>query len=271
MNLEVGRLIIVGGSTGLTGAACLSAMASLRCGCGLVTVACPKELGDIFEIKLNEAMTIPLPSEGGMFSAKAIDALKEKMSNSSAVLAGPGMGISDGVRIFAKDIIRLCRVPLIIDADGLNAIASDTDILKHAPCPVIITPHIGEFARLTGKTCDEVLKNKADYALEFAKEFDTIVVLKSHETIVVTPDGEVYENVLGNPGMATGGSGDVLSGAIASFAAQGCSPLLSCLAGVFFHSLSADMAAIKLGEYSLIAGDIINYLAYAIKETSEKY
>ena len=213
---------------------------------------------------------LPLPSKMGYFDFGAFELLKDKMSSSTAILAGPGMGVADSVKVLMKDIIRGSNVPLIIDADGLNVISTDVDVLKLASCPIIITPHIGEFARLIHRPCNEILKNKRDFASEFAKEFGSIVILKSHETIVACPDGEIFENALGNPGMATGGSGDVLSGAIASFAAQGCSPLLSSLAGVFFHSLSGDMAANELGEYSLIAGDIINYLAYAIKETGEK-
>lgn len=267
---DCGRLLVIGGSKGLTGAPCLSANAALRSGCGLVTVACPCELNHIFEIKLTEAMTLPVPSENGLFCADMTKALEEKIKNADAVLVGPGMGMSCDITQLVKKIIRACNTPLIIDADALNSIAPDPKILKEADCPVIITPHIGEFARLTQNNTESVLKNKEELASRFASLYGCMVILKSHETIVANPQGNIFENLLGNPGMATGGSGDVLSGIVASFAAQKNDPLLSCLAGVFFHSLAGDMAAIDLGEYSLVAGDIINYLAYAIKNTNEK-
>lgn len=265
-----GSLLICAGSRGLTGAAVLAASSALRCGCGLVTLACSEELNDIFEIKLTEAMTLPLPSCGGAVSYAAKDLLFDKMRKSSAFLIGPGLSQTDDIRRLVCETLEECRVPLVIDADALNVISADTSVLKKAKCPVIITPHIGEFARLCQKTTKEIMADKENLAAQFAKEFGCIVVLKSHRTIVAAPNGEQYVNLLGNPGMATGGSGDVLAGAVASFAAQGCSGLKSALAGVYFHSLAGDIAASITGEYSLIASDIINCLMYAIKETCDE-
>lgn len=266
-----GKLFIVGGSVGMTGAPCMSAMSALRCGCGLVTVACPKELNDIFEIKLTEAMTLPVTSKNGGFAENAWEEIKDKANSSDAILIGPGMAVTEESRKIISEIITQSRVPLIIDAGGLGALSSDVTVLKKASCPVIITPHIGEFSKLTGDTCDDILKNRHQKAIDFACEYGCTVVLKSHETVVATTDGEVFTNIFGNPGMATGGSGDVLSGAVAAFCAGGNSPLQSSLSGVFFHSVAGDMASLKYGEYSLIASDIIKYLAYAIKGTEEQH
>ena len=182
---------------------------------------------------------------------------------------GPGLSQTDDIGRLVSDVIEECECPLIVDADALNVISPDTSVLKRAKCPVIITPHIGEFARLCKKEASQIINNPSSYAKEFAQKYGCIVVLKSHRTVVASPDGKVYANILGNPGMASGGTGDVLAGAIASFASQRRDALLSALAGVYFHSLAADIACAYLGEYSLIAGDIINCLPYAIKETQE--
>ena len=191
------------------------------------------------------------------------------MHQSSAFLIGPGLSQTDDIGRLVSDVIEECECPLIVDADALNVISPDTSVLKRAKCPVIITPHIGEFARLCKKEASQIINNPSSYAKEFAQKYGCIVVLKSHRTVVASPDGKVYANILGNPGMASGGTGDVLAGAIASFASQRRDALLSALAGVYFHSLAADIACAYLGEYSLIAGDIINCLPYAIKETQE--
>lgn len=264
-----GSLLVCAGSRGLTGAAALSTQAALRCGSGLVTLACADELNDIFEIKLTEAMTLPVPSQNGSVSYNAKDAIFAKMHQSSAFLIGPGLSQTGDISRLVSDAIEECACPLVIDADALNVISPDLSVLKRAKCPVIITPHIGEFARLCKEDKSHIINDPSAYAAKFACEYGCIVVLKSHRTVVASPDGKVYANILGNPGMASGGTGDVLAGAIASFASQGRAPLLSALAGVYFHSLAADIAAAYLGEYSLIAGDIINCLPYAIKETQD--
>lgn len=263
-----GSLLICGGSLGLTGAPCLSAMAALRCGAGLVTLGCASELNDIFEIKLTEAMTYPLKSKNGAIAYGAKKALFEKMEKSSAFLIGPGLSQTNDIKRLVYDIIGVCKIPLIIDADALNVIAQNTKVLKKAKCPVIITPHIGEFARLCALSTDEVKADRENLAIRFSKEYNCITVLKSHKTIVASPNGKLYTNILGNSGMASGGTGDVLAGCIASFASQGKSPLASALAGVYFHSFAGDIAKELFGEYSLLASDIINCIGYAIKETA---
>lgn len=264
---DCGRLFVCGGSVGLTGAAVLAVRAALRCGCGLVTLGCCEELNLVFEIKLTEAMTLPLPSKDGKMLACAAEAVKMHANKSNAMLIGPGLSQSSELKELVYDAVKNCRVGAVLDADALNLISDNPDILKKTKAPIILTPHIGEFARLTGLSTDEIYAYKEKYALKFASDYGCITVLKSHRTVVAAPNGELYTNMLGNPGMATGGSGDVLAGAIASFLSQGCSPLKAALAGVYFHSLAADMAVCEMGEYSLLPTDIIKYLPYAIKET----
>ncbi len=261
-----GHLVVCAGSTGLTGAATLACLGALRCGSGLVTLCCAKELNTIFEIKLTEVMTMAVSSKDGIISKDAYPAITDKLSKGNALLYGPGLSLNEDIKELVFELIKTSEKPIVIDADGLNAISENTDILKSAKAPVIMTPHIGEFARLTGYSTKYILDNPSTLAKEFAKEYGVILVLKSHKTVV--SDGDiVYENVLGNPGMATGGTGDVLSGCIASFAAQGNPPLMSALAGVYIHSLAADMAAIETSEYSLLPSDIIRYISHSIRET----
>lgn len=266
---DCGRLFVCAGSIGLTGAAILATKTALRCGSGLVTLGCCDSLNTIFEICLTETMTMPMPSENGKLSYSAIDDIIANANKSNAILAGPGLSQSDDLHRLINDLVPALKVPAVMDADALNLISQNPSILKKAKNPIIITPHIGEFSRLTGKPCDEILSDTQSFASDFSVRYGCITVLKSHRTVVAMPSGEVYINMLGNPGMATGGCGDVLSGAIASFLAQGNTARDAALCGVFLHSLAADMAVLEFGEYSLIASDIIKYIPYAIQETAK--
>jgi len=259
-----GHLAICAGSVGLTGAACMASEASLRGGCGLVTLFCPKDLNDIFEIKLTEAMTIPVKSKKGVISSGAFGKISEGIKKCDAFLYGPGLSHTRDIKKLLEKIIKTAKVPMVIDADGLNVLSENLKILKKANAPVILTPHIGEFSRLTGFSTKYILENQNELALKFAKEYGVILALKSHKTIV-TDGKEVFHNILGNPGMAVGGSGDVLAGLVASFLSQGNSPIQSALSGVYIHSLAGDMASFEMGEYSLLPRDIIRYISYAIK------
>ena len=265
-----GNLLICGGSIGLTGAPSLSAMAALRSGAGLVTLACARELNPIFEQKLTEVMTLPVAGKNGVITYRAKKAILEKMKKSTALLIGPGLSQTKDTQKLVRDIIGESDIPLVLDADALNVISKTPDVLKSAKCPIVITPHIGEFARLTSLTADDVLNDAETLAAKFSKEYGTVTVLKSHRTVVATPGGETFVNILGNPGMASGGTGDVLAGIVASFLAQGTEASLAALGGVYFHSFSGDIAEKIKGEYSLIASDIINYLGDAIKATQNK-
>lgn len=264
-----GRLFVLAGSVGLTGAAILSCTSALRCGAGLITLGCAKELNPIFEIALTEVMTKPFESTDGVINLTDKDKITESIDKSDICLIGPGLGRTADISELAEHIITNGTTPCVLDADALYALSDNTDILNKKTCPLLLTPHIGEFSYLTGLSTKEILENPAKYGVEFAKKYDVTLVLKSHKTIVCTPNGVIYENALGNPGMATGGTGDVLAGAIASFLSQGHSMENAAKLGVYIHSLAGDMAALDKGEYSLIPSDIMNFLPYAIKYSKE--
>ncbi len=266
---DYGRLFVLAGSVGLTGAAILSCNSALRCGAGLITLGCAGELNPIFETSLTEVMTKPFESTDGVISLKDKDKITECIKKSDAAVIGPGLGRTESIISLVREILPSVETSCVLDADALYAVSESTDILKNKKCPVILTPHIGEFSRLTGLTAEEILSNPKPIAVSFAKEYGVTLVLKSHRTLVCASDGTVYENVLGNPGMATGGSGDVLAGCIASFLVQGHSMEDAAKLGVYIHSLSADMAAFDIGEYSLTPSDIIDFLPYAIKHSKE--
>lgn len=260
-----GRVYALAGSKGMTGAAILSCSALLYCGAGLITLGCANELNPIFEISLKEVMTKPLKDKNGIICGSNADSIIKEIKKSDIALVGPGLGRTSGIDAIVKEIILNDNCPCVIDADGLNAISKSMTSLKNHKSPLILTPHIGEFERLSGIKAEKILKDKAKYASEFASKYNVTLILKSHETVVATPCGTCFVNRLGNPGMATGGTGDVLAGTVASFAAQGIEFNKAALAGVYIHSLGADMAAYEKGEYSLTPTDILEYLPYAIK------
>ncbi len=261
---SAGRLLVCGGSTGLTGAPIMACQAALRSGAGLVTLACAKDLNTIFEIRLTEVMTMPVEGRDGAISFGAFDKINDKMKSSDTLLIGPGLSLTEDTERLVHSLISESEIPIVIDADAINAVAKNTEILKDSKAPLILTPHIGEFARLCKKEIPEIIENKERLAMDFSDRHSVILVLKSHETIVTAPGGVIYRNVLGNPGMAVGGSGDVLAGIVASFVSQKNKPLDAALAGVFFHSLAGDFAAAHYGEYSMIPTDIISFLPKAI-------
>lgn len=260
-----GRAFAVAGSTGFTGAARLACEAILKTGSGLITLGTPRSLNNIFEITLKEVMTYSLCDDNGVLTKDAFDAILKFSQKCNVCLIGCGMSLTDGTRYIVENMVKQCEKPLVIDADGINALALNINVLTSHRQEIVLTPHIAEFARLAGKDLDYVIDNAEQLAVEFAKKYSVCVVLKSHRTKVVFKDGTVFENVLGNSGMATGGTGDVLAGVITSFVCQGMSAENAALLGVYVHSLAADMASQILGEYGLTPTDIINTLAYALK------
>lgn len=260
-----GRVFAIAGSTGLTGAARLACEAMLKTGSGLITLGTPKSLNNIFEITLKEVMTYPLCDKDGILTKDALPKIFDFLKNCDVCLIGCGMSLTLDTRYIVEKIIETFEKPLIIDADGINAVAMNINVLTNHRQSIVLTPHLGEFARLVNRDIDFVQKNGESLAVDFAKKYNVVIVLKSHRTKVVLPSGKVYTNVLGNSGMATGGSGDVLAGIITSLAGQKISINSAAVLGVYLHSLAADMAALKLGEYSLTPSDIINTLAYALK------
>jgi len=274
---DYGHVLVIAGSRGKTGAALMTAEASLRAGSGLVTLGVPETLLDIYQSRVMEEMTLPLADRGdGTLAAKAIDAILNFASQNADVIAiGPGIGVTPDTEEIVKKIVLSSAVPVVIDADGLNAVKDSTGIFSKAKSPVIITPHPGEMARLlrqksvektdkkTGISIQDIEKDRIETAISFAKKTGVYVVLKGVPTIVATPGGSAYINTTGNPGMATGGSGDVLTGIIASLAGQGLDSAAAAVLGVHLHGLAGDTAAAVLGEHSLIASDIISALPEA--------
>jgi NAD(P)H-hydrate epimerase len=261
---DYGRLLVVAGSPGLTGAACLAASAALRAGAGLVTVAVPRSLNPIFEVKLTEAMTMPLPETGAAtLGEEAGEEILRAADRFDIVAIGPGISRNPETARMVRRLIAEMRKPMLIDADGLTAVAEDTSVLTKAGAPLILTPHPGEMARLLTCGSADVLADRFVIASSFAREHGVILVLKAALTVVAAPDGRICVNTRGNAGMATGGSGDVLSGVIASFWGQGMAPHDAARAGVFVHGDAGDRAAMRLGERSLIPSDIIDCLPEA--------
>ncbi len=261
-----GHLFVIGGSPGLTGAVCLASMAALRTGCGLVTAGVPESLNEIFEIKLTEAMTMPLPESGRKtIGILAVEKCLRFIEKIDGVVIGPGISTDPGTEEFFRQILPEIKKPVIIDADGLKLLSKNTEILKNSERKIILTPHPGEMSYLTGLTVAEIQQNRKKVAFDFAGKFNVVLVLKGYRT-VITDGKNVYVNSTGNPGMATGGSGDVLSGIIGSLAVQGFSLWESAVTGTYLHGLAGDLAARKIGEYSLIATDIIEFLPQAIKK-----
>ncbi len=262
---DFGKLFIVAGSTGLTGAACLTANASARAGLGLVTVGCPKSLNPILEIKLTEAMTYPLPdvAKKGVLALRGLGEIKKQITIRDAAIIGPGIGRHHETVELIRRLIASLEKPAIIDADGLNAFEKDRSALTKEHPTLVLTPHPGEFRRLIDEDLPHELYALYELVRKYAREYNSVIVLKGSPTIVVNVDGQLYLNPTGNNGMATGGTGDVLSGIIGSFLAQGMAPIEAAICAVYLHGLAGDLAAAELGFRSLIAGDLIDYLSDA--------
>lgn len=263
-----GRIGIIAGSVGMTGAPYLSTMAALRSGGGLVYTIAPKSISEILSIKLIEAIIKPVEDDStGHFtlnSAKDIDSIIKDMD----VLAiGPGIGTGKERIEFIKEILLGYKRPIVLDADGINCISmGNSDILLTRKGDTIVTPHPGELSKLLGVSIKEIQKNRIKYSKYTSNKYNIITVLKGTETIVCDKEGNIYINPTGNPGMATAGSGDVLTGMIASFIGQGLNPYNAAVLGVYCHGLAGDLAKMDKGEYGMIARDILDNIPYAIKE-----
>lgn len=260
----LGSLLCICGSYGMAGAAIMAGKAALRCGIGLLKIAVPKSIYPVCATNILESVYYPLEeTSNGVISSKNTDFLLEMCEKSSAVVIGCGLSVCDDTKNLVQSVITNCKKPLVIDADALNCICNKPEILKNLKAPAIITPHPGEMARLLHSTPKTVNSNRENTAIDFAKEFGVVTVLKGAGTIIASPDGEVYINHTGNSGMATGGSGDVLSGIIGSLLAQGASPINAAAAGVFLHGTIGDLAAEKLGKISMLPTDMIDMIPTA--------
>jgi len=261
-----GHTFILAGSPGFTGAAALAGTAALWSGAGLVTVGIPESLNTIMSVKLTEAMTKPFPeTRAQTLGLKSFKGILEFSKKVDVLAIGPGLSRVGETRKLILKVIENINLPMVIDADALFALRGHTDILKRRRSPAVLTPHPGEMVYLTGKSLDWIQSHRIEYTRDFAVEFKVITILKGARTVIASPSGEVWVNPTGNPGMATGGSGDVLTGIIASLTGQGLNLLNASKAGVFLHGLAGDIAREEKGEYSLVASDIITKLPQAFK------
>jgi len=257
---DFGKILLLCGSRGYTGAAALAAMGALRSGAGLVYLGVPESIYTIEAIKLNEPIVFPLPEEDGKLSIKALPFILEMLPKMDAVLFGPGWGKSEGNFLIAKEILESFQKPVVVDADGINIIARHMDIVRERNAPTILTPHTGEFSRMGGNL--EIDRQAA--AVNFAREQGCILLLKGHDTVIT--DGEtVFVNPTGNPGMAVGGSGDVLSGIIVSLLGQGIAPLTAAACGAWLHGAAGDSCAKEIGQYGMLPTDMVEALPRLMK------
>ncbi|HSH00541.1 MAG TPA: NAD(P)H-hydrate dehydratase, partial [candidate division Zixibacteria bacterium] len=266
-----GRLFLLVGSPGLTGAGSLAAQAAMRSGVGTATIGCPATLESIYETSLTEVMSRGLPCVGhkGALATRALGPALAALNSMNAGVIGPGLGLHRETMELVRRLVARATVPFTLDADALTACAKDVTSLEGPHHDCALTPHAGEFQRLTGETVAEDFEERLGQVRAAAKRFGAVVVLKGATTLICDPEGEIFVNPLGNSGMATAGSGDVLSGMIGSFLAQGLSIRDAAIVGVYLHSLAGDIAAVEIGERSLIAGDLIEYLPRAFELIEE--
>lgn len=259
---DFGKVLLLAGSTGMTGAAALAAKAALRSGCGLAKIAAPKTVLPIIATLIPEATGLAMPdvAKKGALALRGLGGIKEAMKEHDALIIGPGIGTNHETKELIIRMILSLEKPAIVDADGLNALVGELSVIEDCPSELILTPHPGEFQRLSGNPIETNLFKRIEQARKFAIEHQTILVLKGSPTIVAHYDGQIWVNSSGNNGMATGGSGDVLSGIIGSLLAQGMEPIEAAICGVYLHGLAGDIAVIELGERSLIASDLIDFL-----------
>lgn len=270
---KFGKILVLAGSTGMTGAAVLASTASLRVGGGLTILGIPCGLNSIFEEKLTEVMTRPLPqTPGGTLSLEGEGEIDRLLEWADVLAVGPGLSTDGETAELVRRVVARAEMPMVIDADGLNAFAGEGKLLKRGNKrgSRVLTPHYGELSRLIGVSIDEIERDRIEVARESASRFGSVIVLKGSPTVVASPEGDVYINPTGNSGMASAGVGDVLTGMIVGLLGQGCSPLDAALCGVYLHGLSGDLGAEAVGERCLVAGDLIRFLSDAFKHVEER-
>ena len=255
-----GRILLLCGSKGYTGAAALAAMGALRTGAGLVYLGVPESIYIIEAVKLTEAIVFPLADDGGMFAAAAAEQISTRLKDMDAVLIGPGIGQSVGTSRLVETVLSDFNGPVVVDADGINMLKAHKDILRGRKAPTILTPHPGEFVRFSGREC----KDRVNAAAILAEELGAILVLKGHET-VITDATTCYINPTGNPGMAVGGSGDMLAGMITALLGIGLAPLEAAACAAWLHGAAGDLCAKDMGQYAMLPSDMLNALPRLLK------
>jgi len=257
---DYGKILLLCGSRGFTGAAYFAAMGALRCGAGLVFLGVPESIYAIEAVKLNEPVVFPLPDKDGMLCQAALTEIRKRLSQMDAVLIGCGLGQSEGTREVVHAVLEEAACPVVLDADGINVIAAHKDIVRGRKAPSILTPHDGEFARLGG----EIGSDRMESAADVARDLGCILLLKGHETCI-TDGRKAYLNQTGNPGMAVGGSGDVLAGMITALLGQGIAPLEAAAMAAWLHGAAGDLCARELGQYGMLPSDMLNVLPRLMK------
>ena len=261
---DYGKVMIIGGSVGMAGAPAMAARAALRCGAGLVTAAVPASVNNIIQTKIDEVMTIPLPEERGRISRTAAERLARRANTCDAVLLGVGLGRGEPVTAFVAEILPLLTVPTVLDADGIYAAAQSPGLLEKTNCELVLTPHSQELGYLTGKSAAEIEKSRFFECSDFAAKNGVTLILKGHHTIITAPDGDTSVNMTGNPGMATGGSGDVLAGMTAALLGRGLGAYDAAVCAVCLHGAAGDDAAARLGRDAMCAGDISESISHRL-------
>ena len=255
-----GKVLLLCGSRGFTGAAYLAAMGALRSGAGLVYLGVPESIYAIEAVKLNEPVVFPLPDVDGKLSAEAIPQILNRLPAMDAILIGCGLGISEGTLAVVKAVLETAVCPVVLDADGINVLSGHMDILRGRQYPTILTPHDGEFRRVGGSVGDDRMAS----AGAFASEFGCVLLLKGHRTCIT--DGQTgYVNGTGNPGMAVGGSGDVLAGILTGLLGQGMEPLKAAACAAWLHGAAGDLCASELGQYAMLPTDMLSALPRLLK------
>lgn len=255
-----GKLLLLCGSRGYTGAAFFAAMGALRSGAGLVFLGVPESIYGIEAVKLNEPVIFPLPDAGGRLSADAVPEILTRLPQMDAVLVGPGLGQSEGTLAVVRAVLENAQCPVVVDADGINVLSAHRDLLRGRKSPTILTPHDGEFARLGGV----IGEDRMAAAAALAEELGCTVLLKGHETCI-TDGTDGYLNPTGNPGMAVGGSGDVLAGVITALLGAGLPPLEAAACGAWLHGAAGDRCAAELGQYGMLPTDMLSALPRLMK------
>lgn len=255
-----GKLLLLCGSRGYTGAAFFAAMGALRSGAGLVFLGVPESIYGIEAVKLNEPVIFPLPDAGGRLSADAVPEILSRLPQMDAVLVGPGLGQSEGTLAVVRAVLENAQCPVVVDADGINVLSAHRDLLRGRKLPTILTPHDGEFARLGGV----IGEDRMSAAAALAEELGCVVLLKGHETCI-TDGTDGYLNPTGNPGMAVGGSGDVLAGVITALLGAGLPPLEAAACGAWLHGAAGDRCAAELGQYGMLPTDMLSALPRLMK------
>ncbi len=263
---DYGKALVISGSEGMSGAAYLSSQSAVISGSGLVTLALPSGLNAAMEAKTTEVMTAPMPERNGQLSESAAELILERIDRADAALIGPGLGRGGAAARLLERILEYSNIPVVIDADGINAAAGNMDILKNCTCPVIFTPHTAEMSRLTGIDAEYIEENRLTVSKEMAEEYGVTVILKGHHTIVTGQDGTQYINNTGNSGLATGGSGDVLAGIVVSLAARGIPADIAAAMAVYIHGLAGDIARDKYGEESVTASFVMECIPCALRQ-----